>query len=165
MTSENHCLKEEMTFGDPFEDSGVEPDCRVALVLPVTRCRASPLLPKVNRGSTLALRSPHSQLFSRRAALFEKPERLVIYCQTTGVSAAHATYGATYCTPCRPLIRAFSGWIRTPPPTSRSQGNRMSPWHSLSTLNPQPSTLNPQPSTLNPKKNGRWPPQADARKP
>ena len=50
-------------------------------------------------------------------------ERLVIYCQTTGVSAAHATHCATYCTPCRPLIRAFSGWIRTPPPTlfSRSE--------------------------------------------
>jgi len=42
---------------------------------------------------------------------------LVIYCQTTGVSAAHATHCATYCTPCRPLRRAFSGWIRTPPPT------------------------------------------------
>ena len=42
-------------------------------------------------------------------------ERLVIYCQTTGVSAAHAAHCATYCTPCRPLIRAFSGWIRTPP--------------------------------------------------
>ena len=46
-------------------------------------------------------------------------ERLVIYCQTTGVSAAHATHCATYCTSCRPLIRAFSGWIRTPPPTIR----------------------------------------------
>ena len=44
-------------------------------------------------------------------------ERLVIYCQTTGVSAAHATHCASYCTPCRPLRRAFSGWIRTPPPT------------------------------------------------
>ena len=44
-------------------------------------------------------------------------ERLVIYCQTTSVSAAHATHCATYCTPFRPLIRAFSGWIRTPPPT------------------------------------------------
>ena len=46
------------------------------------------------------------------------PERLVIYCQTTGFSAAHATHCATYCTPCRPLTRAFSGWIRTPPPTT-----------------------------------------------
>ena len=46
-------------------------------------------------------------------------ERLVIHCQTTGVSAAHATHCATYCTPCRPLIRAFSGWIQTPPPTLR----------------------------------------------
>ena len=44
-------------------------------------------------------------------------ERLVMCCQTTGVSAAHALHCATYCTPCRPLIRAFSGWIRTPPPT------------------------------------------------
>jgi hypothetical protein len=40
--------------------------------------------------------------------------RLVIYCQTTSVSAENATHCATYCTPCRPLIRAFSGWIRTP---------------------------------------------------
>ena len=48
-------------------------------------------------------------------------ERLVIYCQTTGVSAAHATHCATYCTPCRPLKRAFSGWIRTPPPTPEEE--------------------------------------------
>jgi hypothetical protein len=46
---------------------------------------------------------------------------LVIYCrQTTGVSAAHATHCATHCTPCRPLIRALSGWIRTPPLTNRT---------------------------------------------
>ena len=32
-------------------------------------------------------------------------ERLVIYCQTTSVSVAHATHCATYCTPCRPLMR------------------------------------------------------------
>ena len=49
-------------------------------------------------------------------------ERLVICCPTTGVSAAHATQCATYCTPCRSLIRAFSGWIRTPPPSPPSQG-------------------------------------------
>ena len=30
----------------------------------------------------------------------------------------NSTHCATYCTPCRPLIRAFSGWIRTPPPTN-----------------------------------------------
>ena len=48
-------------------------------------------------------------------------DRLVIYRQTTGVSAEHATHCATYCTPCRPLIRAFSGWIQTPPPTWRLQ--------------------------------------------
>jgi len=44
-------------------------------------------------------------------------ERLVIYCQTSSVSAALATHCATYCTPCRPLLRAFSGWILAPPPT------------------------------------------------
>jgi len=37
----------------------------------------------------------------------EEEEILVIYCQTTSVSAAHATHCATYCTPCRPLLRAF----------------------------------------------------------
>jgi len=42
---------------------------------------------------------------------------LVIYCQTTSVIAAHAAHCATYCTWCRPLIRAFSRWIRIPPPT------------------------------------------------
>ncbi|KAJ1472176.1 adenylate and guanylate cyclase catalytic domain-containing protein [Baffinella frigidus] len=29
-----------------------------------------------------------------------------------------STHCATYCTPCRPLIRAFSRWILTPPPTT-----------------------------------------------
>ena len=43
-------------------------------------------------------------------------ERLVIHCQTTSVSAAHATHCATHCTPYRPLIQAFAGWIRTAPP-------------------------------------------------
>ena len=45
------------------------------------------------------------------------PDGLVIYCRTTTVSAAHAKQCATYCTPRRSLIRAFSGWIRTLPPT------------------------------------------------
>jgi alpha-tubulin suppressor-like RCC1 family protein len=35
--------------------------------------------------------------------------------------AAHATHCATYCTLCRPLIRACSGWILTPPPTVQVQ--------------------------------------------
>jgi len=35
-------------------------------------------------------------------------ERFVVDCQTTSVSAAHATHCATYCTPCRPLTRALS---------------------------------------------------------
>ena len=36
----------------------------------------------------------------------------------TSVSTAHATHYATYCTPCRPLMRAFSRQIRTPHPTN-----------------------------------------------
>ena len=36
----------------------------------------------------------------------------------SGDSATHATHCATYYTPCRPLLRAFSGWILTPPPTA-----------------------------------------------
>ena len=64
-----------------------------------------------------------SSLSSYRLILICPEERLVIYCQTTGVSAAHATHCATFCTPCRPLIRAFSGWIRTPP--SRMRASRL----------------------------------------
>ena len=64
----------------------------------------------------------HRRMFQNLAVethrvAFAGGERLVIYRQTTSVSAAHASHCATYCTPCRPLIRAFSGWIRTPPPT------------------------------------------------
>ena len=55
---------------------------------------------------------------------------MVIYCQTTGVSAAHATHCATYCTPCQPLIRAFSGWIRNPPPTPCNQTPEGLRWYS-----------------------------------
>ena len=40
-------------------------------------------------------------------------------------SIAHATHRATYFTPCRPLIRALSGWIQIPPP---SQGPRALTW-------------------------------------
>jgi hypothetical protein len=43
-------------------------------------------------------------------------ERSAIYCQKNSISVAHATHCAPSCTPCRPLIRAFSGWILTPPP-------------------------------------------------
>ena len=41
----------------------------------------------------------------------------VVILKSRAVQAAHATHCATHCTPCRPLIGAFSGWIRTPPPT------------------------------------------------
>jgi len=53
-------------------------------------------------------------------------ERLVCYCRTTSASTAPRTsrrmccptHCASYCAPCQPLLRAFSGWIRSPPPTS-----------------------------------------------
>ncbi|KAJ1479762.1 hypothetical protein T484DRAFT_2848099 [Baffinella frigidus] len=32
-----------------------------------------------------------------------------------------------YCTPCWPLIRAFSGWILTPPPTGLTERYRCAP--------------------------------------
>ena len=50
---------------------------------------------------------PNMAGFTDTAMIRKAIERLVIYCQTTGVSAAHATHCATYCTPCRPFIRAF----------------------------------------------------------
>ena len=46
-------------------------------------------------------------------------QRLVLYCRTTSVSAAHAAHCATHFTPCWPTIRDFFGWIRTPPPNGR----------------------------------------------
>ena len=68
---------------------------------------------RVNEGRQPSCSPVHLQ----PAARMGRYERLVSYCQTTGVSAAHATHCATYCTACRPLLRAFPGWIRTPPPT------------------------------------------------
>jgi hypothetical protein len=34
LTFENHWLEEEMTFGDPFEDSGVVGETEVGILLP-----------------------------------------------------------------------------------------------------------------------------------
>ena len=79
--------------------------------------------PSVERTATKAFLLPDRQLHREKARRTCALERLVIYCQTTGVSAAHATHCATYCTPCRQLIQAFSGWIRTPPPTCALDGN------------------------------------------
>ena len=59
--------------------------------------------------STLNRKSSESQLPLQHSA-----KRLVFRCQTTSVSVAHATHCASHCIPCRPLIRTFSGWIRTP---------------------------------------------------
>jgi len=59
-------------------------------------------------------------------------ERLVIYCQPTSIRTAHASHRATYCTPCRPLIRAFSGWITSPPPTVDSTQMRECPARAFS---------------------------------
>ena len=79
----------------------------------------------------LSLIFEREEVIQRHIPAFQNGERLVIYCQTTGVSAAHATHCATYCTPCRPLIRAFSGWIRTPPPTSKTDDDDHTPAGSL----------------------------------
>ena len=45
--------------------------------------------------------------------------RSVFCCPTTSATAAHAMQCATSCTPCRPMIREISRWIRTPPPKAR----------------------------------------------
>ena len=52
-------------------------------------------------------------------------ERLVFHCRTTGASTPPCTsrrmcwpmHCDSYCVPCQPLLRAFPGWIRSPPPT------------------------------------------------
>jgi len=52
-------------------------------------------------------------------------QRLVFYCRTASASTApctsrrmcYPTHCANYCAPCQPLLRAFSGWVRSPPPT------------------------------------------------
>ena len=52
-------------------------------------------------------------------------EKLVFYCRTTSASTAPCTsrrrccltHCASDCAPCQPLLRKFSGWIRSPPPT------------------------------------------------
>ena len=54
-------------------------------------------------------------------------ERLVFHCRTTSASAAPCTsrrmscltHCASYGAPCQPLLREFSGWIRSEPPTKR----------------------------------------------
>jgi len=55
-----------------------------------------------------------------------RPERLVFYCRTTSASTAPCTsrrmccptHCASYCAPCQPHLRAFSGWIRCVRPLS-----------------------------------------------
>ena len=52
-------------------------------------------------------------------------KRLVFDCRTTSASTAPCTsrrvccptHCASYCAPCQPLLRAFFGWIRSPPST------------------------------------------------
>ena len=87
-----------------------------------TRCSRDTFPESYNSEYTLVYEDRHSRWVAaagscrqaaRASSLVPSLQRLVIYCQTTSVSAAHATHCATYCTPCRPLIRAFSGWIRT----------------------------------------------------
>jgi len=52
-------------------------------------------------------------------------QRLAFYCRTTSASTAPCTSSRMCCpthcdsyfAPCQPLLRAFSEWIRSPPPT------------------------------------------------
>ena len=52
-------------------------------------------------------------------------QRLEFFCRATSASTAPCTskrmccptHFASCCAPCQPLLRAFSGWIRYPPPT------------------------------------------------
>ena len=56
-------------------------------------------------------------------------ERMVSYCRPTSASTAPCTprrmccpmHCASYCAPRKPLLRAYSGWIRSPPPTAHSK--------------------------------------------
>ena len=53
-------------------------------------------------------------------------KRLVFHCRTTSASTAPfasrrmccPTHCASDCAPCQPLLREFSGWNRSPPPTA-----------------------------------------------
>ena len=59
-------------------------------------------------------------------------ERLVFYCWKNSASTAPCTsrrmccpaHCASHCAPCQPLLRAFSGWLRSPPPTKSGHPNK-----------------------------------------
>ena len=75
---------------------------------------------------------PHAVSFRALPSCRTHPDqRLVFYCRATSASTAPCTsrrmccltHCASYCAPCQPPLRAFSGWIRSPPPTGpRSTG-------------------------------------------
>ena len=66
-------------------------------------------------------------VFLRRDLHEKRAERLVFHCRTTSASTAPytsrmmccPTHCGNYCASCQPLLRAFSGWIRSLPPTRR----------------------------------------------
>ena len=85
----------------------------------------------LERSTLHAISGPLSRcaelVLSSQPAPAPPPEdRLVCYCRTTSASSAPCTsrrvcgpaHCASYCAPCQPLLRAFSGWIRSPPPTA-----------------------------------------------
>ena len=77
-------------------------------------------------------------------------ERLVFYCRTTSASTAPytsrrmccPTHCASYCAPCQPLLRAFSGWIRSPPPTPVDQSTPYPPPTDALSCKPPPYPAN-----------------------
>jgi len=77
-------------------------------------------------------RPPSSPRRSTPAEAQNIKDRSISYCRTTSASTAPCTsrtmccptHCASNCAPCQPLSRAFSGWIRSPPPTNLKEAAR-----------------------------------------
>ena len=63
----------------------------------------------------LSLSHAHGETRPVCFTLSRKPPRALHYNQQH--NCIHPARCATFCTPCRPLLRAASRWIRSPPPT------------------------------------------------
>jgi len=97
--------------------------------LAVSYERGTPVGGHWNLFCRMALRCVRHRAFWCGGSAVLPPQRLVFCCRTTSASTAPCTsrrmccptHGAGYCAPCQPLLRAFSGWIRSPPPTRPSR--------------------------------------------
>ena len=94
---------------DAPEDATLQPKCSCS--------RGTPVDKNAQRGA-----------FDIMVGQCPKTDRLVFYCRTPSSSTTPCTsrrtccpactHCASYCAPCQPLLRAFSGWIRSPPLTT-----------------------------------------------